>query len=256
LKKRAYWSLIERRTVMRASGFHVTSDEEAEEVRSVRPDARIFVIPNGVESAAFVAPSETSRLKERFGPLANGAPILLFLSRLHPKKGIVDRLLPAVAAMRSRACLAIVGSEDAGAPGYDQSIRRVIRRLSLENRVSLLGPIVGDDRWSLYDGAVAFVLPSHAENFGIVVAEAMARACPVVVTKEVQSASLVRQAAAGAVVDGGPAEIAAALDALISDEPKRVSAGEHGRVFARRHLQWSSVAERLTSMYHEILAGA
>ncbi len=122
--------------------------------------------------------------------------------------------------------------------------------------MSLLGPIVGDERWSLYDGAAAFVLPSHAENFGIVVAEAMARACPVVVTKEVQSASLVRQAAAGAVVDGGPTEIAAALDALLSDERKRVSAGDHGRDFALRHLQWSSIAERLTSMYHEILAGS
>jgi glycosyltransferase involved in cell wall biosynthesis len=84
----------------------------------------------------------------------------------------------------------------------------------------------------------------------------MARACPVVVTKEVQSASLVRQAAAGAVVDGGPTEIAAALDALLSDERMRVSAGDHGRDFALRHLQWSSIAERLTSMYHEILAGS
>jgi glycosyltransferase involved in cell wall biosynthesis len=175
---------------------------------------------------------------------------------LHPKKGIVDRLLPALAAMRSRAFLAIVGSEDAGARGYEDAIRRTMQRLSLENRVVLVGPIVGDQRWSLYDGAAAFVLPSHAENFGIVVAEAMARACPVVVTKEVQSASLVRQAAAGAVVDGRPAEIAAALDALVSDEPKRVSTGEHGREFARRHLQWSNVAERLTSMYHEVLTGA
>jgi glycosyltransferase involved in cell wall biosynthesis len=256
LKKRVYWALVERRTVRHASGFHVTSEEEAEEVRRVRPNARIFVIPNGVEAVAFSAPSDNSKLKARFGPLANGAPILLFLSRLHPKKGIVDRLLPAVAAMRSRALLAIVGSEDAGARGYEQAITSAIRQLSLEDRVSLLGPVVGDERWSLYDGAAALVLPSHAENFGIVVAEAMARACPVVVTKEVQSASLVRQAAAGAVVDGGPAEIATALDAFVSDEQKRVSAGDHGREFARRHLQWLSVAERLTSMYHEILAGA
>ncbi len=115
LKKRVYWTLIERRTIQAATAFHVTSDEEAEEVRRVRPDARIFVIPNGVEPAAFAAPSDNRDSKARFGPLANGAPVLLFLSRLHPKKGIVDRLLPAVAAMRSRTFLAIVGAEDAGA---------------------------------------------------------------------------------------------------------------------------------------------
>jgi glycosyltransferase involved in cell wall biosynthesis len=253
LKKRVYWALVERRTVRHASGFHVTSEEEAEEVRRVRPNARIFVIPNGVEAVAFSAPSDNSKLKARFGPLANGAPILLFLSRLHPKKGIVDRLLPAVAAMRSRALLAIVGSEDAGARGYEQAITSAIRQLSLEDRVSLLGPVVGDERWSLYDGAAALVLPSHAENFGIVVAEAMARACPVVVTKEVQSASLVRQAAAGAVVDGGPMEIAAALDALISDEQQRIQTGTRGRQFACAHLNWSSVANQLATTYRDLL---
>ena len=105
----------------------------------------------------------------------------------------------------------------------------------------------------LFRSAAAFVLPSHAENFGIVVAEAMARNCPVVVTKEVQSAELVTQAGAGIVVDGGAAEVARALDAIMDDKAERVLTGTRGREFAYERLQWSGVAERLRSMYRQIL---
>jgi glycosyltransferase involved in cell wall biosynthesis len=180
----------------------------------------------------------------------------LFLSRLHPIKGIVDRLLPAVAAMRRPCFLAIVGPEDIGAPRYKLEIKKAVHRLDLDDRVAMLGPVTGNKRWALYDGASIFVLPSHSESFGIVVAEAMARSCPVVVSKEVQSSKLVEQAGAGLVVDGEGAELAAALDLLLSDENRRRTAGSCGYRFAYEQLQWSSVAERLKAMYCEILAAA
>jgi glycosyltransferase involved in cell wall biosynthesis len=254
LKKRVYWHALESRTVHRACCFHVTSEPEAAEVRALRTGARTFVIPNGVEAAAFDEPKRPDILRERCGAAAGQLPILLFLSRLHPKKGIVDRLLPAVATAQTSCFLAMVGAEDARAPGYEAEIRKAIDRLGLTSRVAMLGPVFGNERWALYDGAAAFVLPSHAENFGIVVAEAMARACPVIVTPEVQAADIVRQANSGMVVAGESAEFADAINSLLSDEHQRMAAGERGCQFAREQLQWTRIVEQMVRMYHGILA--
>jgi glycosyltransferase involved in cell wall biosynthesis len=158
--------------------------------------------------------------------------------------------------MRRPCFLAIVGPEDIGAPRYKLEIKKALHRLDLDDRVAMLGPVTGNKRWALYDGASIFVLPSHSESFGIVVAEAMARRCPVVVSKEVQSSSLVEQAGAGLVVDGDGGDLAAALDLLLGDEQRRSTTGNCGYRYAYEQLQWSSVAERLKAMYCEILAAA
>jgi len=98
-----------------------------------------------------------------------------------------------------------------------------------------------------------FILPSHSENFGIVVAEAMARSCPVVVTSEVQAAPLVEQAKAGIVAEGDIRSIAKAVDDLLTNHEDRTLAGARGQEFARRNLQWSNIATQVRSMYSTVL---
>jgi glycosyltransferase involved in cell wall biosynthesis len=252
-KKRLYWNIIEKRTIQYAAAFHATSDAEAAEIRSVRPDARVFVIPNGVEDAAFVVPSARAALRQRCGPNVGELPILLFLSRLHPKKGIVDRLLPAVAAMRSPCFLAVAGGEDPHAPGYEHEVRQAIERLGLRERVAMLGQIAAADRWAMLDGAAVFVLPSHSENFGVVVAEAMARGCPVVVTDAVQLCAQVREAGAGEIVSGNVEALATALDRMILRPELRRDCGEAGRAYAQQHFRWNQIASLIHQMYRDCL---
>jgi glycosyltransferase involved in cell wall biosynthesis len=254
-KKRLYWNLVEKRTIQHAAVFHATSDAEAEEIRAARSDARVFVIPNGVEDAAFAVPSDPTALRQHCGPNVGDLPILLFLSRLHPKKGIVDRLLLAVASMRSPCFLAIAGGEDPHAPSYEREVRQAIERLGLRQRVALLGPVASADRWAMFDGADVFVLPSHSENFGVVVGEAMARGCPVVVTDAVQSCEHVRAAGAGEVVPGDVAALATALERMISQPELRRAYGEVGRVYAQVHFRWDRIAEQIHQMYREVLDG-
>lgn len=253
-KKRLYWHLSEQRTIARAAAFHVTSEAEATEVRAVRKDARVFLIPNGVDDAAFNHSGQcpTSLLDFR-RPDAN-TPLVLFLSRLHPKKGIVDRLLPAIAAMRIPSFLAIAGTEDTHAPGYETEVRNEVARLGLQHRVTFLGAVRGDDRWSLFDEADVFVLPSRSENFGIVVAEAMARRCPVVVTDTVQSCTHVAAANAGEVVPDNVAAIAIALDRVLSRPEVGKAYGEAGRGYAERHFRWDQIAHQIRKMYDDCLA--
>jgi len=254
--KRAYWRLVERATVFGAAGFHVTSPDEATEVAAVRPGARTFVIPNGVEDAARTVPPDPTALRRRCGAAAGNRPILLFLSRLHPKKGVADLLLPALAQSAGGAFLAIAGGEDFHAPGHEAEVRTAIARLGVRDRVGLLGPVAAAERWNLFDWAAGLVLPSRSENFGIVVAEAMARGCPVVVTDGVQAKNLVIAAGAGRVVPFDPLALAAALDELVGRPELRASLGDAGRRYAAEHLTWHRVADALLSMYHTLLADA
>ena len=91
--------------------------------------------------------------------------------------------------------LVIAGNDD---EGYQRKLIEQVRALGLTQRVIFLGPVSDEHKWALYRHAQLFVLPSYSENFGNVVAEAMAMGCPVAVTPEVGIASLVESGAAGA----------------------------------------------------------
>jgi glycosyltransferase involved in cell wall biosynthesis len=250
-RKRAYWWWRERRNVRCATAFHVTSDDERQEVLRLGIAAQVEVIPLGIGNDAWEAPIEPNWLRERC-PQAGRRPIVLFLSRLHPKKGITDFLLPAFARVKTDAFLAIAGGEDDHAPGYSRHATEEIARLGLSRRVALLGPVPPQARWAAFDGADLFVLPSHSENFGIVVAEAMARGKPVMVTTGVQFGEHVSKSGGGAVVRPDIGELGERIDSWLKDEPGRARAGEAGREYIRSHFTWRRTAERLAEMYHRV----
>jgi glycosyltransferase involved in cell wall biosynthesis len=252
-KKKAYWYGIERPTVHHASAVHATSAEEAADVCALRPSARTFVIPIGVEPDAFTMPANRTNLRERCPQAVNGRPILLFLSRLHPKKGLVDLLLPALAKTQSNAVLAIAGGEDDRAPGHALEVQQTIARLQLQDRVIQLGAVDSQRRWAMFDGADVFALSSHSENFGIVVAEAMARGCPVVVTDAVESSAHVLAAGAGEVVPRDVAALTSALDRVLANPERRKQYGEAGRDYAQRHFRWEQIALQVEQMYQDCL---
>jgi glycosyltransferase involved in cell wall biosynthesis len=254
--KRLYWWMYERRTVRGTAAFHATSTEEAQEIVNVRPGATAVVIPNGVEEAAWDVPRNPQALRQCCGRDVGDRPILLFLSRLHPKKGITDLLLPALAKLGPDAFLALAGGPDPHEPTYPDLIHQQIEHLGLQKRVGLLGPVATAQRWQLYDGAAALVLPSHSENFGIVVAEAMARGCPVVVSTAVQAAEHVRAAGAGAIVPLDSTALANALAALVTEPARRAQCGAAGRTYAAQHFRWNTIARRIASMYRMCRCGA
>lgn len=250
-KKRAYWWLRERSNIRNAAGFHVTSQDERAEVLRLGVTSPIDVIPLGIENDAWETPVEPNWLREQC-PQAKSRPILLFLSRLHPKKGITDFLLPALKRMKTDAFLAIVGGEDDHAPGFTNQIEDQISRLGLGDEVAILGPVAPLRRWAALDGADLFVLPSYSENFGIVVAEAMARGKPVVVTKGVQFGEHVTASEGGTVVRLDAGDLAACLDLWLSDPPRRTRAGELGKRYIRQHFTWQRTAERLADLYRRV----
>jgi glycosyltransferase involved in cell wall biosynthesis len=249
--KQLYWLGVERRNLAGARWIHATSTEEAREVTALGlpgPD-RTVVIPNGIDESAWTVERRPDYLRQRCGPRAGDRPITLFLSRLHPKKGIVDYLLPAFARMKSDAFLAIAGGPDEHEPRYEFQIRAEIKRLNLSDRVAMLGPVPPEERWWLYDGAAAFVLPSHSENFGIVVIEAMARGVPVVVSEAVQAGEHVRQSQAGHVVPLQTDSVASVLQKLVARENGTMEMGKRGQEYVRSRLGWPAIAGQVAQAY-------
>lgn len=253
--KLAYWLARERGNVRAAAVVHCTSEGEAAEVRLHRAvRGRVEVIPNGVDAAAWTCPTNRDELRRRCGANAGGKPIVLFLSRLHPKKGLTEFLLPAL--VNTPAFLAVVGGPDDHAPGYEADVRDTITRLGLSNRVAMLGPVPATERWAMFDGADVFALPSRSENFGIVVAEAMARGCPVLISDGVQAHEHVTHAGAGVVTVTTAGAVTDGLNRLLADAATRTEMGNRGRVYARQQFDWDRIAGRLADLYRSLTRGA
>ncbi len=183
LKKWLYWPWAEYRVLRDAAAVIFTSEEERSQARKSfwLYRYREKVSPLGVE-----APPISSNAKLEFlsrYPQLQNARIFLFLGRLHPKKGC-DMLLEAFAQMRSNDSISLIlaGPDQVG---WESDLRRQVTRLNLTNRVVFTGMLEGSMKQGAFANAEAFVLPSHQENFGISVVEALAASVPVLISNRV-----------------------------------------------------------------------
>lgn len=248
--KRAWIRLVESRNLAGAAAVHVTSALEKEELG--RLGLRLgptLEIPNGVESGPEedtpeALPAEAARAWD------SGRPVILFLGRIHWKKGL-DRLLDALALVPDAVLLVVGNDED----DYGSRLRMRWSDPALAGRVFITGPAFGAQKRALYRRAALFALASYSENFGNTVLEAMAEGCPVVVTPEVGAAAIVAEARAGIVAPGEAGPFSAALRTLIADPGLRATMGANGRSCVRQRYSWDQVAARTVDAYRQALAG-
>lgn len=172
MKKLVYWTLHERRNLARAESVCFTSEVEIRIAAEGFPFRRFnrAPVPYGT-----IAPSgDPAAQKQAFVdicPAIKGKSYLLFLGRLHPKKGC-DLLLNAFARTAPRNLdLVMVGPDTVG---WRAVLEAQAQRLGIANRVHWTGMLRGDAKWGAFYSAAAFVLSSHQENFGISVADALA----------------------------------------------------------------------------------
>jgi len=195
LKKLPYWLLQERRNLRDAQAVCFTSQEE-QRVAAIGfplPQFRGVVIPYGTPGPT----GDPAQLRQAF---LNGWPSLkdkkyfLFLGRIHPKKGC-DLLLEAFArAVPQDLSLVMAGPDESG---WGNELREKSSSLGIANRVVWTGMLRGDAKWGALYGAEAFVLPSHQENFGIAVADALACGTIPLISDKVNIAPDVVQDGAG-----------------------------------------------------------
>ena len=183
LKKWLYWPWAEYRVLRDAAAVIFTSEEERFQARKSfwLYRCREKVSPLGVEAPP-ISSNAKSEFLSRYPQLQNSRNFL-FLGRLHPKKGC-DMLLEAFARFRSNDSISLIlaGPDQVG---WESDLRRQVTRLNLTNRVVFTGMLEGSMKQGAFANAEAFVLPSHQENFGISVVEALAVSVPVLISNRI-----------------------------------------------------------------------
>ena len=253
-KKAPYLALVERPHLRHASAIHVTSEAEARAVAALGFAAPPRIIPLGVPVSSAQSVAQRAELVSRRAADA-GTPLrVLFLSRIHPVKGLP--LLIAAAERADRAGvraveLVVAGS---GEPGYVETVQALARGAGLRVPVRFLGHVEGDQRERAYAEADVFALPSSSENFGIAAAEALARGLPVVLSREVGVAPAVEAAGAGLVVGLDAESLAAALMRLARGDFDLAQMSLAARQLAVDEYSWDRSARAMIEMYREGIA--
>jgi glycosyltransferase involved in cell wall biosynthesis len=245
--KRAWIKLVERNNLARAARIHLTSKEELRALVDLGLAlAPTSIIPNGVDGPLSFSPDAVSSDVRVL--VAEGFDVLSF-GRISWKKGL-DRLIRATATLPTAKVLIAGNDEDDLTP----SLRTVAEEAGVGDRVRFLPRQIGAaDREALFAAARVFALPSLSENFGNVVAEALIRRLPVVVTEHVGAAEIVNVSGGGVVTDGNPTEFACALAGLLDSEDRRAAMGVAGETYVRKWLSWSGIARQFEELYMEII---
>lgn len=243
--------LIERPILEYAAAIHYTSAAEEEEALEFGAPNRGAVIPLGLELDAFREMPGPEAFLER-SPEAIGRPVVLFLSRLDPKKGL-DLLLPAFAAIgqeHSSAILVVAGS---GETDYVESLRRKATELGVADRVLWPGHLEGSDKLSAFAAATVYVLPSYSENFGIALVEAVAVGLPCVTTSGVAVSKELRAADAAIVVEPEVGVLTFALDRLLRDSGMRDGLRDRGRRLVKEQFSSEAMGNSLRRLYELVV---
>lgn len=238
-KKRIASALFESRHLKNAACLRATSDMEAQSIRQFGLRNPVSVIPNTLELPAVVQTDDSDKPPE--------SRRILFVSRIHPKKG-ADILLRAWSRLQDKLPnweVVIAGPDE---NGHQQELEALARDLQL-NRVSWRPRVGRDEKHALYRSADVFVLPTHSENFGLVIAEALANEVPVITTKNAPWSDLATHDL-GWWIDNTPEDLARALlqSASLSDQDRK-DMGRRGREFVQKTYGLEETGDRLFEMY-------
>jgi glycosyltransferase involved in cell wall biosynthesis len=250
LKKKVALLLVFRRVLQRAARLHLLNADEVQLLRPLGLTTRTVVIPNGVflEEIEPLPPSGTFRSAHRE---LGSDPYILFLSRLHHKKGL-DHLAAAfgaIAKQRPDVRLVVAGPDGGAQADFD----RRVRDAGVQARVHVVGPLWGRDKFAAMVDAACFCLPSRQEGFSMAITEAMACGLPVVISEACHFPE-VGEVGAGEIVPLQDDAIAAALERVLTDAGAAERMGAAGRRLVLQRYAWPVIGERAVQAYAEVLA--
>jgi len=284
LKKRLALAAYQHHDLATAAAIHATAQSEVDDVRRLGLRQPIVVAPFGI------AIPDAASAPPRWSAAAGGRRVALFVSRIHPKKGLVN-LLEAWARLRAEHvagaecgtsrppwCLVIAGPDEAGHKAELLALAAA-RGLAVEERppattgplatdadIVFTGPVFDAQKTALYQRSDLFVLPTHSENFGVVVLEALACGLPVLTTKGAPWGTLEdvgrpgpatgREPRAGWWIDVGVEPLVATLRGVMhaADESLR-DVGDNARWFAAERYSWPAAARTMCEAYEWLVHG-
>ncbi len=261
-KKKAFLAWRVRTNLNRAAALHFTTDTEQQLTGPLRLKAPGIIEPNGVDVDTLSAPADPALDLRQQHPALRDRPLIVFLSRLHHKKGL-DVLLDAFALLQQNwpthhhpdqptPGLAIVG---AGEPDYVNSLKQRATQLGIANQVVFTGMLIGDAKTAALQSADVFCLPSHQENFGIAVIEALASGTPVAISDQVNIFQKIADANLGSAVPVDPQAVAHQLRTWLDDHDARARVRRDAGPWTRENYGWEQIAHRWVHQHYPRLCG-
>ena len=180
-KKKIAWTLYQSKAIRSAKVLHATSEMEASNLKDLKLNIPIALIPNGINLPSVESNKKNYKLSD-IGLIDDGRNIMLSLGRIHPKKGLLNLLKAWKRSgfLYQKWRLVLAGFPD---KEYLKKLNDYINKNNLHSSVIILGPLVGEDLENIYKNSKIFVLPTYSENFGLVVAEALSYGLPSITTK-------------------------------------------------------------------------
>jgi glycosyltransferase involved in cell wall biosynthesis len=247
--KRIYERLFDMPNLNGAAVIHYTAQEEAQRALPLRLRAKPLVMPIGIDWASYENLPAKNSFRRRLDLNAE-IPLVLFLGRINFKKGL-DLLVaafPQVLQKLPQARLAIIGPDN---ERYAEKVKLWCRELGIGDTVLWVDHLDAEDAKKAFVDADVFVLPSYTENFGMTVVEAMACACPVVISNQIGIWREIEDAGAGMVVELEPEQIAHAICRVLQNKEGARTMGMQGRQTAREHYAWSRIVGSFAAAYQK-----
>ncbi|WP_294348926.1 glycosyltransferase [uncultured Sphingobacterium sp.] len=245
LKKKIAMALFQNRDLTRSDCIHATAFSEAESIRYLGYKNPIAVIPNGIDLDDYPLKDLKSKSAKKK---------ILFLSRIHYKKGIEllieawGRLDPVI---RADWEIEIAGNGDSI---YIDKLKRSIVEKGFQNDIKIVGPKFGKDKINTYHNADVFVLPTYSENFGIVIAEALACGIPVITTKGTPWKDINEYFAGEWIEIGVDALVISLKEMMRKSDLELNEMGRNGRKLIEDKYSIDSVSARFYELYSWILS--
>lgn len=210
-----------------AAMFVATAEQELASIRKLNLRQPVAIVPNGIDAGSTSKRNQQSKIKK-----------LLFLSRVHPKKGILD-LVNAWAEVRLPGWkIMIAGSDE---ENYRSKVERLIQKKGLESDFEFVGFVDGAEKQACFDEASIFILPTYSENFGIAIAEALANELPVITTTGAPWSDLVKHKCGWWVQPGVRGISGALTEAMDCDEDELIEMGKRGRKLVIEKYTWEKI---------------
>ena len=262
LKKRIARWLYQDRDLKCAAALHATAESEAEQFRKLGFKNPIIVSPNGVNVPKKFEPRNTQNTRKR----------VLFVSRMHPKKGVMElveawnrlKLTTHYSQLVNWICELVYTVSGEFEKEYEAKVKARVKELENgvgEGRFVFTGALNDEEKWKAYARADLFVLPTYSENFGIVVAEALWAGVPVITTKgtpweeleDRECGKWIDLPEEGSNPSDWPTLVTALEGMMILSDDERRGMGERGRKLVEDMYTWDAAAKAMKQGYEAIL---
>ena len=236
-----------------AAAVHTTAQGEKDQALVWVPQAEVRVVPLLFDLAPFQTMPGPAPVTKAFPDVITDEPLILFLSRLHVKKGI-ELLIDAVADLEARSIPGrVVIAGGAYQQSYEDELQAIVKARGLAHRIFFLGFVTGIEKISLYDAADLFVLPTSQENFGFVLFEALAAGLAVITTKGADTWPEMKASGGAVIVDPDPKALADSMERLLADPDLRTEMGRNGRAWVFENLSAESGVAAFEDLYTSIV---